>query len=283
MKYKYYHEGDFRRILKLVSDNYFNNALVLFQDYFERYPSDYVAYVNYADLLIKMGKTDQAEQVLNSIVINSKLKPEFFESFDLIKMKLLVCQKKYEEAYKFFLENFDILENDKRGTTSFSLFIRKKLNLLTESDMSQKYYLFSQIVNYSDELCLEHLTRHQYSYENDNLVQFLEYFPMKDVYYQIKNMLPMDSNNRIYNSIIDSQYVFKYDNCGKVEGKLVDYILVVTLHDTDSIITMYPYKNSERIPYIDLTPVIENEVFKSKRLSQIDKFNQRYGKIVDKK
>lgn len=281
MEYKYYHVGDFRRILKLVSDNYFNNALVLFQEYFERYPNDYSAYVQYADLFIRMGNFNQAEQILNSIVINSKLKPVFFESYTLIKEKLLVCQKKYNEAYKYFLENIDIFEMKEWGIDSFSLFIRKKLNLLTNDDMNQKNYLFSQIVNYSDELCLEHLTKHQYNCENDNQFQFVENFPLEQVYYQIKSMLPMNSDNCVYNSLIDSQYIFKYDNCGKINGKTVNYIEVITLHDTDNIITMYPYKNMERTSSIDLTPAMDTS--KVKKISQIDKFNQRYGKMVDKK
>ena len=87
----------------------------------------------------------------------------------------------------------------------------------------------------------------------------------------------LKNKNKVYNGSICCKHIFKYELCGHVDGKLVDFFEVVTLKDTNEIITMYPYKNKEKRECIDLTPVVKEEP-KVKRLSQIDKFNQRYSK-----
>ena len=38
---------------------------------------------------------------------------------------------------------------------------------------------------------------------------------------------------------------------------------------------IYPYENKEKVSCLDLTPINE-EKYKVKRISQIEKFNQRY-------
>lgn len=78
--------------------------------------------------------------------------------------------------------------------------------------------------------------------------------------------------------IINNRYLFRYEFNGRCDGKIADYIEVITLHSTHEIITMYPYHSNERIECIDVTPSIEDELPKVKRKSQIDKFNQRYSK-----
>ena len=75
-------------------------------------------------------------------------------------------------------------------------------------------------------------------------------------------------------------YVFKYDHNGIYNGKSLDYFEIITLQDSNDIITMYPFDNKNGFPYIDITPKIEveDDYRKVKRMSQIEKFNQRYFK-----
>ena len=97
---------------------------------------------------------------------------------------------------------------------------------------------------------------------------------MEEIYYKLRQMLPNDKC--IYHSIFDSMHVIKYDNNGHVNSKLVDYFAVITVIGTNDIITMYPFDNKSRSYALDLTPT--TDVSKVKKISQIDKFNQRYGK-----
>lgn len=275
-KYKYYHEGNFKRILKLISDNYFNNALVELDKYLETYPNDVCAHAYYAELLIRMGNFEEAESILNNIDVDTVYNKTILDYIIMLKVKLYSCIKEYQKAYELFSENIAVFKT-RFGADRTDLFFRRKLNLLTVSDLGNTGYLVSQLVNYSEENCLDHLVKHLYNIDNDNSCQFVETFPLKEFYYQMREMLPLDGENKVYNSIIDNSYVFKYEHNGKVDGKWVDYIQVVTIGGSNDIITMYPYENRERIPAIDLTPKVE-ELPKVKRMSQIDKFNQRYYK-----
>ena len=76
---------------------------------------------------------------------------------------------------------------------------------------------------------------------------------------------------------ITNSYIFKYDSNGRIDNKLVDFLIVIALYDSNDIITMYPYKNREKVEFYDLNPELDiEESPKLKRVSQIAKFNQRY-------
>lgn len=276
MKNRYYDEIRFKRIVKLVEENKFDNALAEYELYFEKYPNDCCARVYYSELLTRIGRFEDAERVLTDVVNNPNIRKLALEDTLLMKVKLLVSQQKYEEAYSILLNNREVFDNRNWTIKGVELFLLSKLGLLTEEHFNQDVYLLSQIVNYSEKSCLEHILKHQ-SYEgNDNACIFNENISLEKLYYQIREMLPLD--DKVYSSVIDNVYIFKYDNCGRVDGKLVDYIKVATLQHSNDIITMYPYRNSERVVHKDLTPTIECSHIKVKRMSQIDKFNQRYFK-----
>jgi hypothetical protein len=100
-------------------------------------------------------------------------------------------------------------------------------------------------------------------------------------------MLPLDNYPSMYSGIFKNFYIFKYDYCGMLsDGKTkTDYFKVITLQHSNEILTMYPVSNDFKTPFIDITPIQEEDCSNKlvKRMSQIDKFNQRYGKMIDKK
>lgn len=276
MKYKYYNETMFKHIVKLVKENKFEKAEAEYQAYLVEYPNDCCSYIYYAELLIKIGRFEQAQEILDKVLVNPNLRQITLEDTYLLKVKMLSSLQNYEEAYKVLVDNWDVFDSRNWTIKGIDLFLRGKLGLLTEEDMHHNSYLLSQIVDYSEELCLEHITKHQSYAGNDNPCIFNEDIPVTDLYYKLRKMLPLE--DKIYHSITDNLYIFKYDNCGRVDGKLVDYMKVITLQGSNDIITMLPCKNNERIVHKDLTPVIVDKSSKVKRISQIDKFNQRYLK-----
>ena len=67
------------------------------------------------------------------------------------------------------------------------------------------------------------------------------------------------------------------NECGRVDNKLANYFKVVCLHDTKDFITMCPVLEGENLPYIDINYLKEEkETSKVKRISQTEKFYQRY-------
>jgi len=90
-------------------------------------------------------------------------------------------------------------------------------------------------------------------------------------------MLPIEGR-KMFSGNFKNSYIFKYENCGIQGEKTLNYIRVIALQDSDEIITMYPYENIANLKYIDITPRIKEPSKQLvKRMSQIDKFNQRYG------
>ena len=102
-------------------------------------------------------------------------------------------------------------------------------------------------------------------------------FPILEIVEEIKKYIPSDK--RINGGFYDNVYIFKYDYCGKVEGKTANYFKVVCFDGTSDFITIYPCVEGKNLPYTDLNYLQyanANSNNRGKVLSQIDKFNRRY-------
>lgn len=280
-KNRYYNNRDIKRIERMVSEKRLEEALACYMYYINKYPEDIGARCLYTDILIKLGRFGEAWESLDRIEYhyNDKTLEKFIQKVSLIRTKLLCCEERYGEAYESLEKNKKYFLNKYIDYICYLLFLKKKLGILTEEDnqYTNYNYTLSQILDYNEDYCLQHLSRHQ-SYEgNPNPNQFLEDFPLKDTYFKLRKGLPRQE--RLYSSIINYKIIFKYISNGRVNGKITDYFEVVAFHGSNDIITMYPYLNTERRACIDITPdITENSNGKVKRMSQIDKFNQRYQK-----
>ena len=149
----------------------------------------------------------------------------------------------------------------------------KKLGILP-NNFSGKSYLAAQIINYDENMAIKHIKKHQYG--SDNPLQFSKDFLIKKTFIEIRNII--STEQAIYNSAVTNIYKFKYIANGHVYYSLVDYIEVVTLHNSNEIITMYPYQNKEKKIYTDITPNFEDSL-KLVRINQIDKFYKKYQNL----
>lgn len=142
-------------------------------------------------------------------------------------------------------------------------------------------YLYRQMVYYKNDDFLDHIKEHLADYnkdlDNPNSCIFSTDFPISEIIETVISYIP--SNKRFFTGFYQDTYVFKYDCCGKVNNKTTNYFKVVCFNDTKDIITMFPSLNCNELPCIDLNYLIKNKITennKVKRLSQIDKFNQKY-------
>ena len=92
---------------------------------------------------------------------------------------------------------------------------------------------------------------------------------------EIKRNINLD-NKYFYGFFID-KYFFRYDGCGEAFHKNADYFEVITIHNTHNILTIYPSLDGKFHNNIDLNYILLEDV-PTRKLSQIDKFNQRYKK-----
>ena len=270
-----YNVDEFRKIQKLAEDNYVDKAFSLFQRYLLKYPDDVCAKSYYIDLLIKIGRFDDAEVLLDDIQSSDiNIKNIASENLKLMRIKLLCCTGRYEESYSLLLRDADIFYQRGWLIQGLYLFLKKQLGLLETRDYKQNKYLLSQIVKYDEKRFMNYMEEYTYDVNLNKPVYFIKNFPVKKIVNEIKDK--SSDNYRIY-SMVNYVQIFRLMNNGVVNGKSVDYIKVVSLLDSNNIITMYPYENIEALPSMDLSSILVEDEPKVKRISQIDKFNSRYG------
>lgn len=292
----YYDKYEFEEALSTKNTNILE-SINKFKKYIEKYPKDYSGYCFYAEMLIINRQLEEAEQVLKNI--NEMLKYDIDykkhekEKYELLKatiayttLKLLVYRKEYDQCYKYIMKNTRVLKENEINMGLLLLYCRKQMNKLTERDYhySEENYVFNQITNYSEERFMNHIQKHLLSSELEDEemseVKFYKEFPIEKVLEEIKKIIPNEKG--LYTGLIEDAYIIKYNSNGTKDNKNMDYFRVIAFHDTNKLITIYPTFDCRYLPCIDLNYLKEDEKPKVKRLSQLEKFNQKYGIKLDK-
>lgn len=287
MKIQYYNSIDFNKIIKIMNTNPIE-AKNKFEEYLNNYPKDYSAYLWYIETLICLGEFKKGEKILN--FIDNKLKNDSNISHEKVKIdifnkhkfyviiKLLSYQEKYNELYSYCMKNIDRINEE--GINHLLFWCKKHLGKIDPERRDTNLYLFRQIVEYKESDLIEHMKKHDADCYEENINSkgiFNSEFPLKKVLDEIKKYIP--SKKCTYPRLFENEYTFKYNECGRENNKLVNYFKVICLHNTNNIITAYPSNDCENLPYIDLNYLIKKEEpTKIKRISQVDKFNQKYNR-----
>ena len=144
-----------------------------------------------------------------------------------------------------------------------------------------------QIIDYRKDDFLVNALLHTYEYreknsDNSDISTFEKDFPLEKVIEEIDKYLLASPS--IYNGFVEDTYVFKYDNCGRINNKMQNYFKVFCFHNTKNIISLYPVSDCELLPYTDLNYLNnynKNDI--SNRTSQTEKFMKRYAKKKETK
>lgn len=254
-------------------------ALDEIEDYLMKYPNDPIAYTYYIKILIDIGKFEQANTFVQFV---EKKFPDFYSAnFLLCKIRLCMMLGDYDYANCIYkLHKNDLLALDPKSDIFEIIYqaIVDKSNGQGRAYNSR--YLYNQIVEYHLFDFMNHIKKHLAIYNEDkdilNPVMFNVDFPIKKIVDVLKETIP--NEKVMYYNFFGDYYAFKYDANGRVDNKTVDYFRVVTIHNTNHFITMYPLVHGDNLPYIDLNYLREDkESSKVRRLSMVDKFNKRYG------
>lgn len=255
------------------------------EEYLKKYPTDYPSYLHYVSILITLGQFEKAKEVLKfaknnfdnfDMHNNNKTKVRSFKRhINYNTLRLLSYEEKYYDLYHFYLKNYKEIDFDVNRIIFFSKKMVGKIDVERRDENTS--YLYRQIIEYKESEFLEHIKKHLIQYcENNKLKKsvFSDTFPITDIIAEIKKYIPSDK--RLFPGFLDDMYVFRYESCGRDSNKVVDYFKVICLHNTSDIITMFPCQGCENLPYIDLNYINkELQKPKVKRLTQIEKFNQR--------
>lgn len=284
MSTKYYNTYEFKQAHNLSEIDPVTSK-ILFAQYLEKYPRDYSTYPYYCTLLMVLGEFDEAEKILKFAKEKVKQDKRFDNPYKIkifekkmfyCELKLMCYQKRFKELYNIYKNKSIELMN--REFNSIWFYVKKQLGFLSEDKRNINTYLFRQITKYDEEDFYDHIKRHLSGTEDsiNNSCVFETEFPIKSIVEEMKKHMPSDK--RLFWGFYDNIYFFKYDSCGKVDNKTVNYIKVICLDDTNNIITLCPVVGNDNLPHIDLNYMKEEEFAKVKRISQIDKFNQRYSR-----
>ncbi len=273
-KKKYFHHSYFYKGMELAMELRFSQAIQLFENYLKIYPYDLEAYAFYANTLIDCNSLQEAKMVLEKAkeVISKQTSKLSFDYYILFTIKLLSFLGRYEECYQLFEENIDIFKRKGWNYKRLCVYLRKEMGCKLDMNPDTTHYTLNQIIDYDEQRALDHIKCHQ-DLNNQEATQFIPNFPLEKIYKQLRQVLPLDNH---YNSdLFTNLYIIKYLACGHVKSKLVDYFKVVTISNTNEIITCFPYANHTNTFHLDLTPALSEEP-SLKRVSQIDKFYQKY-------
>ena len=275
-----------------------------FQEYIEKYPKDYTAYTHLAVILVMLRELDMAQDILelvsllvlnnNSFRENAYLYNRYIGNYNFARIKLLCYQDKMQELYdeyivpnyqidKFGMMDINMLRDNQQLSSirlwAIRVYCLKKLGKLDVESRNASHYLLRQIIDYQESDFLYHIRKHQSAFNLDaavtNPVVFSDDFPMPEVIDVIKDIIP--NEKVVFSGFLEDLYTFRYDECGRVNGKITDFFQVVTIHGTNQLITIYPNSDCQCFPYTDLNYLNKTQKqSKIKVRSQIDKFNARY-------
>ena len=229
-----------------------------------------------ANILIILGEIQKANEVLNfleeKINIKKGLKKDvrklYIRKITNLRLRILAYNQNYETIYDFLSNNKDFIMEEKLSSEWF--YIR----ILTGNSNGELIpgYLANQIANYNENYFRNHIQKHFALKTQDNSV-FSENIPLEKVLEILPNYLKTPG---LFYDYVTDKYIFRLDGVGSAGGIDTDLFEVITIHGTDHIINMYPTLEGTYTNSIDLNYIVNKDY--SRKLSQIDKFNQRYKK-----
>lgn len=229
--------------------------------------------INLGKLELIKGNFEKAEEYLSIIDIKNidvNINYDYLYRLALVKIRL----KKYDEA-KEILKLFDTNKKSIEVVGLMKEINRMNIYLKTQLNEPIKYeqlsYSGKQINSYNEEDALNHIIENHVYNEEKSL--FNEDIDVKELFKNVKELLTKDKV--VYEFLFD-KYIINYRNIGYNQNKeIVHQLLILTVPDTKDIITMYPLDGTESI--FTLEELEEKDKPKVKRLSQIEKFNMKYG------
>jgi hypothetical protein len=276
MKERLFDNNWFNKIKDIAIEGDIKKAEKFLNQYMIKYPNDPHAITLYITICFHNNEIDKAEEYIKNSQDDDTCK-RTIQRYHYFYMK-----GEYEEAYKLLL----VILEDKNinHKTDFYKELRfqrcfLEFTLKIDSGITYTGYKANQIINYDRNLAIEHIKTHTYDIEDKarhnkfedeiDIEQLLEI-----VEERIKDDIPC------YKNETTNKYIFKYPNLKNIEyieGIQFKYLKVVSIRNTNNVIAMYPIFTINRIT--SAVPLErEDKKTKVKTLSQIEKFNQRYGK-----
>lgn len=247
-----------------------------------------------AEIKINKGEYLEARKTYEYLLYNLEDKYKNKNNIYNARKKLIILnikQENYAEAYACLQEINDIIEETQNLRLSgVRFYLEYKLGILKDPD-SYKSYFSSQVLHYNENKALYHIKSHLYE-KNEKFVHttFYDDIDIEKLFNEIKIKIQGESIKKF--SFCDCYMIDCGYPIGMIDKRETTKMKVITIPNTKNIISMYPilsFDKANDYSYdldkietykgnLEATEVTEKHMVKKKtRLSQIDKFNKKYG------
>lgn len=228
------------------------------EDLMEQCNIEYVKNVMHVQLLYSQGKFEESLAIINGM--ENRLYTIFYRLLIAFRFNL---KDEFQKLYEEFINDSSY---DPFDDISFEI-ERARFYILNDNKKERLSYVEKQYLNYSREVAINHIKRRhiddslKMNFSTDtNAEELFEYVESK-----------LDSSVKLCEDSNDKYFVLADGKFCDKDNYKFKYIEVICFAGTKKIITMYPNYFYE--PNIEIN-ISET---KQKRLSQIDKFNRKYG------
>lgn len=234
---------EYNGINNLIKNGRYDLAVVALEEFLEKYPENSYALKEYASIIRQQKKPEEALKEIKKIPQNVRYKID-------VNQIMNFCYAK--------LGQYDEITGD--------------------------YYSIQQVISYDSEKALAHINSESHMDKSGNEGIFSSSVNVEELYHNIRMILP-DSKNTIIDQLMTC-YIYYIKDVGysNTYDTPINHLSVITLPNSYDILTMFPDSTITKRSMINdyerlLHPPEEVGFVKTKRRqSQIDKFNQRYGK-----
>ena len=298
-----YHPAIFEKVSIAIRNNRFLEAQKLYKSIENvEYHNKYFTLIK-AEYNLTMGNIDFAKELYDSITIEDNVYGTLV-AFGLFRISVIkgdldraielceyIMNRKDEYYNEALIQLIEVELYNKNFTKSLELFKQIHINKLEEKNIkdykiirmileiifnfptvyeASEKYSYQQLIDYDLDRAVKHIgSGHKNKGDSTN---FYNGMNIKKLLVDIKPLLKKENIIEISTGI---KYLINYPNIGYSGNTKLDYLIVVTEVHNDNIITMYP---CNQYGFDKIEEEIEQPKQKEiKRISQIDKFNKRYG------
>lgn len=257
---------ELKKVKVLIKQGKYSFAKKICFDILDEYPNDFMTLNALFNVLMIEGNYDQA------LELSKKLDEEYcFLKIATLYMKLNMGNELYD-LYLKYLNKQSSYKNIKSSTL-------KDYNLV-QMWINEKYKNLDSKKIYDEEHAQNSIFANYNSLNVVSSVTFSPEIDIKEIFMKAKEYIKNNRDKAFITSNVIESYIFNLEKCGQtVNGKVLNYLIVRTLINTDCIITMHPTSVNYGKKPIDFEQK-EAEVSKKyiKVKSGLERFNQKYSK-----
>lgn len=276
-KEKLYDAKWFYKIKSIAKNGDTKKAERFLIEYMDKYPDDQYALTLFITLCFQNNEIEKAEECIKNIPSENTY-DRTVQWYHYFYMK-----DDYDKAYELLLKILDDKTINRECDFYKELYFQRcflESELKINSGIIYTGYKSCQMINYDRNLAIEHIKCHEVMEDKERHTLFEEEIDIEKLFEQVEIRIKDDIP--FFKDETTHCYFFKYpeiENIDFIKGVQFKYIKVITIRNTHNIISMYPiFTKNKLYTAVSLEKEYEDTKSKIKTLSQIEKFNKRYGK-----